>query len=239
MNSCADLSTQRIDAICAQDFESVNSPYPLRKHTPTSGQKRKQTSLADGPCNKKIKSVFGIGNVSRKCITVVSGGQTGADRAALEAAKMLNLKTGGVAPPGYLTSAGQQLDLKTVFGLSELACHYISMAACYVKRSQMNVDKSDGTVAFRVRPSAGTDKTIGYCLTRKWKAAQPSEILSQTRPFRPVLVISTLESTSWQSEARRVIHFLQKANVRILNVCGHRLDSSIDPGWQNRVRDFL
>ena len=34
---------------------------------------------------------------------IISGGQTGVDRLALDVAKSLNIATGGTAPKGYLT----------------------------------------------------------------------------------------------------------------------------------------
>lgn len=41
----------------------------------------------------------------------------------------------------------------------------------YIARSKANVDNSDATIAFCVQPSAGTEKTIGYCRTGRWKKA--------------------------------------------------------------------
>jgi hypothetical protein len=37
---------------------------------------------------------------------IISGGQTGVDRLALDVAKSLNIATGGTAPNGYLTENG-------------------------------------------------------------------------------------------------------------------------------------
>lgn len=51
---------------------------------------------------------------------VISGGQTGADRAGLEVAHKLGLETGGWAPSGYVTSLGRDRSLGTKFGLKEL-----------------------------------------------------------------------------------------------------------------------
>jgi hypothetical protein len=54
---------------------------------------------------------------------LVSGGQTGADRAALEAAESLGITTGGWAPRDFQTCAGKDLSLKTRFHLTELVLH--------------------------------------------------------------------------------------------------------------------
>src|SRR2546422_9500083 len=43
---------------------------------------------------------------------VISGGQTGADRAGLDAAAALGLPTGGHAPPGFWTESGADPSLE-------------------------------------------------------------------------------------------------------------------------------
>jgi len=72
---------------------------------------------------------------------VISGGQVGADRLGLEAAKALGLETGGTAPFGYRTSNGPDMDLRR-FGLVE------SQSSHYPPRTVSNVKDSDGTVIF-------------------------------------------------------------------------------------------
>ncbi len=41
-----------------------------------------------------------------KVVRIISGGQTGADRAGLEAGKLLGVATGGTAPANFLTENG-------------------------------------------------------------------------------------------------------------------------------------
>lgn len=72
---------------------------------------------------------------------IISGGQTGADRAALEIAKELGLETGGTAPRGYRTESGPDPSLKD-FGLVE------SPSDQYPPRTWQNVSDSEGTVWF-------------------------------------------------------------------------------------------
>ena len=50
---------------------------------------------------------------------VISGGQTGVDRAGLVAASLSKLETGGTAPQGYRTLDGEDYDLRDIFGLTE------------------------------------------------------------------------------------------------------------------------
>ena len=51
---------------------------------------------------------------------LISGGQTGADRAGLEAAESLGIETGGWAARGFQTTGGKDVSLKNRFHLKEL-----------------------------------------------------------------------------------------------------------------------
>ena len=123
---------------------------------------------------------------------VISGGQTGADRAALEAAVTVGIPTGGWAPPGFMTSRGQDLVLRDQFHLEELVSspQPLSIAAAYVRRSMANVDDADGTVAFRLHASAGTDKTIAYAQSGRWGGRSSP---SSSSSYRPCRVITSLD----------------------------------------------
>ncbi len=72
---------------------------------------------------------------------IISGGQIGADRTALEVAREHHVETGGVAPLGYLTLDGPDPSLKD-FGLVE---HPSSQ---YPPRTKANVIMADATVWF-------------------------------------------------------------------------------------------
>ena len=50
---------------------------------------------------------------------IISGGQTGADKAGLEAALVMKYKTGGFCPKGYLTESGNDISLKKL-GLKQV-----------------------------------------------------------------------------------------------------------------------
>jgi len=161
---------------------------------------------------------------------VISGGQTGADRAALEAAKEVALETGGTAPGGFLTARGRDKTLQSEFGLVELpaprtaagALQPLSVPQMYIMRSQINVDDSDATVAFRLRASVGTDKTIGYCATRKWRVAKQHEIHNTRNHYRPLLVVDSVQDE--KAAVRAIVDFLKRTKPQTLNVCGHRDD---------------
>ena len=111
---------------------------------------------------------------------IVSGGQTGVDQIALEAAvqfveineKYLNrLKTSGWAPNGYMTSNGPNRRLKTRYNLKEIISSS-SLSSQYVARSKKNVDDSDATLAFILYKSTGTARTVGYATTGAWKSIE-------------------------------------------------------------------
>lgn len=84
---------------------------------------------------------------------VISGGQTGADRAGLECARDLGLETGGWAPRGFRTENGPDPSLKD-FGLVETA------SDDYPTRTRYNVRDSDATIWFG-------SKSPGYWCTKK------------------------------------------------------------------------
>lgn len=89
---------------------------------------------------------------------IISGGQTGADKAGLVAARMLNITTGGLAPKNYKTEAGSDKDLKDVFGLDQ------DTVEGYQHRTEENVKSADATVIFAERVSAGSTLTARYCV---------------------------------------------------------------------------
>lgn len=89
-------------------------------------------------------------------LTIISGGQTGADRTALEVARELGLPTGGTAPLGWQTDDGADPAL-AAFGLSE------SPFRGYRVRTRTNVRNADATVLFGRTTSPGCQVTIRAC----------------------------------------------------------------------------
>jgi hypothetical protein len=168
-------------------------------------------------------------------LKVISGGQSGADIAALRAAKLCGLPTGGVAPEDYITSSGPKPELGTEFGLRQLIRQKASLAQMYMRRSTINVDQSEATIAFRLQASVGTDKTIGYCNSKEWRVARR---FVPSVPYRPCLVIEDVVDE--EGAAELVVAFLRERNVSVVNVCGHRNDATagID-GFEMRVHRIL
>ncbi len=90
---------------------------------------------------------------------IISGGQTGADQAGLEAGKRLGLETGGTAPPGWITSAGPQEEKLRAYGLVE----GVPDRSVFRLRTIANVRNSDGTVWFGNVRSPGGQLTLNEC----------------------------------------------------------------------------
>ncbi|KAA9356865.1 YpsA SLOG family protein [Larkinella humicola] len=108
---------------------------------------------------------------------VISGGQTGVDQLALTVAQNLGIKTGGVAPKGYLTENGPAPWLAG-FGLVE------DSSSKYPPRTRRNVVESDATVIFG-SPTNGTELTINCCT----KAGVPY-ILNPTAPALEAFIVN-------------------------------------------------
>ena len=90
-------------------------------------------------------------------IRIHSGGQTGADLAGLWVAKKMGIPTGGLAPAGYKTQAGNKPILKDLFGLKAIGD--------YRTRTVQNVKDADLTLIFaKNMNSPGTVLTKNSCM---------------------------------------------------------------------------
>jgi hypothetical protein len=136
---------------------------------------------------------------------IVSGGQCGTDRGALEAAKECSFPTGGWAPKLYRTTFGSDFTLKE-FGLKE------HTDFSYTPRTQLNVLESDGTLIISTNlNSPGTVLTINTCSIMK-------------KPFYCV----KLPCTDWNKLNTELVKFCIDNQIKVLNVAGNR-DKKDDP----------
>lgn len=87
---------------------------------------------------------------------VISGGQTGADKAGLVCARAIGLETGGTAPKGWRTDEGPDPTLAD-YGLIE------SASSDYKPRTVANVRNSDATMWFGSTGSPGFWCTKNAC----------------------------------------------------------------------------
>lgn len=170
---------------------------------------------------------------------VISGGQTGADIAALHAVRAHNeasphrkLQTGGYCPHDYATTKGRNAELAQ-FGLQQVANGPLTTQ--YALRSQLNVQATDATLAFRFKPSVGTDKTISYAMTQKWMPLKITiDVTGELyNAKKPTFVITSLD-TDHDALIDQLAAFLAKHHVHALNVCGHR-----DECYERDIATFL
>ena len=129
---------------------------------------------------------------------IVSGGQTGADRAALDFAIAAGVPHGGWCLEGRLAEDGR---IERRYQLVE------TPDPNYAQRTEWNARDSDGTVIF----SLAEQLTGGSALTLELAR----------RHGRPVLCLSR-ESSSAEAAAEALRSFITEHRLRTLNVAGPR-----------------
>ena len=147
---------------------------------------------------------------------IISGGQTGCDMGALLAAEELGIKTGGAAARDFMAVDGKHPELGAMFHLVELPFSpNTNVSAMYVARSKKNVDDSDGTIAFRLFMSFGTDKTIGYAVTGKWITPHHLSVYGSNPKtnYKPILIIRDISPSNHQPNMEAIIKFINDNNI--------------------------
>lgn len=143
---------------------------------------------------------------------VVSGGQTGADRAGLDWAIFHNIAHGGWCPRGRKAEDGQ---IPSHYELIE------TPSSSYLQRTEWNVRDSDATVIFTITAelTGGSKRTAAFA--RK-----------HGKPWIHIHYQGTYEK---QSE--RLAHFIHDKGVSVLNVAGSR--GSKEPQVHSFVKHVL
>jgi hypothetical protein len=140
---------------------------------------------------------------------IISGGQTGVDRAALDVALELNLPCGGWCPRGRRAEDGPIPDR---YPLAE------TPRQNYPQRTARNVRDSDGTLVLVYgSPDRGTALTIRLARDHR----------------KPLLIVDL----SGKTDVASVQAWAQTHDVRVLNVAGPRESSC--PGIYARAAEFL
>ena len=132
-----------------------------------------------------------------KALKIISGGQTGVDRAALDIALRYGIECGGWCPAGRLDEFGKIPDHYPVWELP---------GAGFTERTLQNVKDSDGTVVvYFGHPGGGTAQTISFCVELK----RPHELIDAAK-------------ISAEGAAKLIGDFVGKNKINILNVAGPR-----------------
>lgn len=143
---------------------------------------------------------------------IISGGQTGADQAALDAAIGWDIPHGGWIPKGRLTEAGR---LPNKYKLDEMP------TKSYRARTEKNVIDSDGTLIVSHGPLTGGSKFT------KDKAKKHDKLF---------LHIDLNKVNSFQA-AQEIHNWIDENKIEILNVAGSR--ASKDPHIYQATKHLL
>ena len=140
---------------------------------------------------------------------IVSGGQTGVDRAALDVALELGYPCGGWVPRGRRAEDGR---IPPIYPLRETDSH------SYTKRTRLNVRDADATLILtRGVPTGGTALTVRAALELD----------------RPHCIVDL----AGEVDLPAVREWLVRHDVRVLNVAGPR--ESAPPGIYRTAADVL
>ncbi len=140
---------------------------------------------------------------------IISGGQTGADRAGLDAAMEAGIPLGGYCPKGRLAEDGRVPDH---YPLMELA------KDGYAARTEMNVVESDGTLILNVGQVTGGTRLTLDCAKKHGK---------------PYLVVQLDDEPKHDA----VLRWIEMYDIKIMNVAGPR--ESKCPGLYDQAKAFL
>jgi hypothetical protein len=135
-----------------------------------------------------------VGTIKPKRLKIISGGQTGADRAALDWAIKNGIPYGGWCPKGRRAEDGP-IDAK--YQLQE------TPRCSPLQRTEWNLRDSDGTLILSVgkRLSGNSSETLEFAIKHR----------------KPYLHLSAVFKEHAASELRK---WMQQKNIRVLNVAG-------------------
>jgi predicted Rossmann fold nucleotide-binding protein DprA/Smf involved in DNA uptake len=141
---------------------------------------------------------------------IVSGGQTGVDRAALDAALTAKLACGGWVTADRMAEDGVIPERYPMMPLPN---------GGYRQRTRLNVSDSDGTaILYHESLKGGARLTRNLCALLK----------------RPYILINARETPDFVAAAEAVLKFIEDNQIETLNVAGPRAS-----GWTDGYRFAL
>lgn len=145
-----------------------------------------------------------------RALKIISGGQTGIDRAALDVALKHGVDCGGWCPAGRRDEFGK---IPSHYPLQELP------GGDFTERTLENVKGSDGTlIIYSGQPRGGTEQTVRFCVELQ----------------RPYHLIDALK-TSVEDGENMIGEFVRKNEITVLNVAGPR-ESEWPEGYEYATR---
>jgi len=130
-------------------------------------------------------------------VKIISGGQTGVDRTALDVALKHGIECGGRCPAGRVDEFGRIPDH---YPVQELA------AGGFTERTLQNVKDSDGTVIiYPGKLSGGTEQTVRFCI----ELQRPHQLIDASK-------------ISAKVGAKLISDFVREHKIDVLNVAGPR-----------------
>lgn len=148
-----------------------------------------------------------------KVIKIVSGGQTGVDRAALDVGIELEIPHGGWCPKGRLAEDGK---IPKKYRLRE------TRSSIYLERTEKNVLDSDATAVFTFgKPEGGSLSTIAFAKKHK-------------KPYKHFDLLKGEEKTV--SLLKSWLDSLKEEKI-VLNIAGSRESNA--PGIYTIVKKIL
>lgn len=143
---------------------------------------------------------------------LISGGQTGVDRGALDAALARGFPCGGACPRGRRAEDGAIPDRYPVIELA---------SSNYLVRTRRNVADSDGTLILtRGRLTGGTAATLAHA----------------RHTGQPFLVVD-MDKTAFAEATEKIGAWLADENIETLNVAGPR--ESSHPGIGTSAQEIV
>ena len=143
---------------------------------------------------------------------IVSGAQTGVDRAALDAAMAMKVEAGGWCPEGRKAEDGVIPGQYPVIELPN---------SDYRQRTKQNVLDSDGTVIIYFdSPSGGTELTILFCI----------------QEHKNYILIDACE-LEIERACFKILDFIKRHSIKVLNVAGPR--ASGEPAAYEYARQLI